>query len=268
MSDSDYKKYWYIKLPKEFFNRHDIKILESQPNGKDYCLFYLKLLLESVTHNGELRFNEAIPYDENMLSVVTNTNIDIVRSAMKVLYQLKLIELWDDKTLYMTEVQKMMGYDTGMALRSKEYRQRKKLELGSNEPKTNPIRTESKSNSKSKSNSIELELDLKENKNKENYTEPELLVTAPRVREFLDSNRITANYYSLTDYINENKISNWQDYILNEFKKTNDLTFNNVKEFIKQNNLEVDSFEVYKDLSMNKVDNWRESLLSKYGKNN
>ena len=36
---------------------------------KDYILFYLKLLLESVYHEGELRFSDTIPYNENMLSV-------------------------------------------------------------------------------------------------------------------------------------------------------------------------------------------------------
>ena len=58
-------------------------------NGKDYILFYLKMLLESTSHEGYLRFNEIIPYDEKMLSVVTNTNIDIVRNAVKIFQSLK-----------------------------------------------------------------------------------------------------------------------------------------------------------------------------------
>ena len=70
------KKYYWLKLQKDFFKRHDIQIIESMPNGKEYILFYLKLLAESVSHEGELRFSETIPYDEKMLSVVTNTNID------------------------------------------------------------------------------------------------------------------------------------------------------------------------------------------------
>ena len=78
------KKYYWLKLKNDFFKRHDIKIIEDMPNGKDYILFYLKLLVESVGHEGELRFSETIPYNENMLSTITNTNIDVVRSAIKI----------------------------------------------------------------------------------------------------------------------------------------------------------------------------------------
>ena len=66
------------------------------PNGKDYILFYLKLLLESIDHEGELRFSETIPYNEQMLSVITDTNVDIVKSAMKVFIELNMIEIFDD----------------------------------------------------------------------------------------------------------------------------------------------------------------------------
>ena len=75
-------RYYWIKLKRDFFKRHDIRIIEEMQNGKDYILFYLKLLCESVDHDGNLRFSEQIPYSEQMLSVITNTNLDIVRSAI------------------------------------------------------------------------------------------------------------------------------------------------------------------------------------------
>ena len=124
---ADNKKFYWLKLNKDFFKRHDIRIIEEMPNGKDYILFYLKLLLESVNHEGHLRFSETIPYNEQMLSVITNTNIDIVRCAMKVLLELKMIEILDDSTIYMAEVLKITGSETAGARRLKEYRQNKKM---------------------------------------------------------------------------------------------------------------------------------------------
>ena len=103
------KKYYWLKLDKNFFKRHDIRIIEAMPNGKDYILFYLKLLVESVSHDGMLRFSDAIPYDENMLSTITNTNIDIVRAAIGVFTNLQMIEIMDDKTIFMVEVENMTG---------------------------------------------------------------------------------------------------------------------------------------------------------------
>lgn len=109
------KKYYWLKLKRDFFKRHDIRIIEEMPNGKDYVLFYLKLLLESVDHEGTLRFSDTIPYNEQMLSVVTNTNIDIVRNAMKLFIELKMMDIFDDQTIYMSEVEKYIGSETEWA---------------------------------------------------------------------------------------------------------------------------------------------------------
>ena len=103
------KKYYWLRLQRDFFKRHDIRIIEEMENGKDYLLFYMKLLVESIDHEGELRFSETVPYNEKMLSVVTNTNIDIVRSALKAFETLKMIEILPDETIFMTEVNKMIG---------------------------------------------------------------------------------------------------------------------------------------------------------------
>ena len=112
---ADNKKYYWLKLKRDFFKRHDIRIIEEMPNGKDYILFYLKLLLESIDHEGSLRFSDTIPYNEQMLSVVTNTNIDIVRSAMKIFVELNMMSVFDDLTIYMNEVDKLIGSETEWA---------------------------------------------------------------------------------------------------------------------------------------------------------
>lgn len=122
------KKYYWLKLKRDFFKRHDIRIVESMPNGKDYILFYLKLLLESIDHEGTLRFSETIPYNEQMLSVVTNTNIDTVRSAMKLFIELNMMTVFDDQTIYMNEVDKLIGSaaDNDNANRVRRCREKKK----------------------------------------------------------------------------------------------------------------------------------------------
>ena len=123
------KKFYWLKLKRDFFKRHDIRIIEEMPNGKDYVLFYLKLLLESIDHEGSLRFSDTIPYNEQMLSVVTNTNIDIVRSAMKLFTELKLMEVLDDATIYMAEVNNMIGSESWSAERVRRFRQRQQALL-------------------------------------------------------------------------------------------------------------------------------------------
>ena len=124
------KKFYWLKLKRDFFKRHDIRIIEEMPNGKDYVLFYLKLLLESIDHEGSLRFSDTIPYNEQMLSVVTNTNVDIVRSAMKLFIELGMMSICDDQTIYMAEVDKLIGsaVDNDGANRVRRFREKKKQE--------------------------------------------------------------------------------------------------------------------------------------------
>ena len=108
-------KFYWLKLKRDFFKRHDIRIIEELPNGKEYILFYLKLLLESIDHEGALRFSDTVPYNEQMLSVITNTNVDVVRSAMKIFVELNMIEVLGDETIFMAEVDKLIGSETKWA---------------------------------------------------------------------------------------------------------------------------------------------------------
>ena len=122
MASVDNKRYYWLKLDKDFFKRHDIKIVESMKNGKDYILFYLKLLCESTSHEGYLRFSPTIPYSEDMLATVTDTNIDVVKSAVKIFTTLGMMRVMDDGTLYLEQVEKMIGSETGAAVRKRQER--------------------------------------------------------------------------------------------------------------------------------------------------
>lgn len=131
MANNDKKFYW-LKLKRDFFKRHDMRIIEKMPNGKEYSLFYLKLLCESVDHNGLLRFSDAIPYTEDMLATITDTEPEIAKEAIKLFLSLELIEIMEDGTFYMTNIESMLGSSSqdehakeSTRLRVKAYRERK-----------------------------------------------------------------------------------------------------------------------------------------------
>lgn len=129
MAEKD-KRYYWLRLKRDFFKRHDIRIIEAMPNGKDYILFYLKLLCESVDHEGKLRFSESIPYNEDMLATITNTNVDVVRSAIKVFSELSMMEIMDDGTYFMNEVERMIGSETYWAEKKRRQKELPKLTQG------------------------------------------------------------------------------------------------------------------------------------------
>lgn len=120
------KKYYWLKLKEDFFENDDIKLIESIPNGKDYIIFYLKLLCKSLKNDGVLRYKNIIPYTPEMLSSITGTNIDIVNGALDKFKALNMIEFLDDGALFMVEIQNMLGSETSWAKVKRE--QRKKLD--------------------------------------------------------------------------------------------------------------------------------------------
>lgn len=186
-SSSKTKRYYWLKLKRDFFKRHDIRIIESMPNGKDYILFYLKLLCESVDHDGNLRFNEQIPYNEDMLATITNTNVDIVRSAINVFTQLQMMDILDDGTFYMNEVNKMLGSETEWAEKKRNYRESQKA-LVQKDSYEDGEKTE-EDNARTKKDNVrqeiekEKEKELELEKEKETKTDKEKRFVPPSVEE-------------------------------------------------------------------------------------
>lgn len=138
-------------MSKDFFDSHYVKVIKKMPNGEKYVLIYLQLMCESTSHEGRLRFSDTIPYNEDMLSSVLDCDVDTLRSAMKIFRELKLIELLDDGTYYMNEVQKILGSETGQTIRKRLYEYEKNSLIGKSEVK-NTLYIRDKSIEKEKEN--------------------------------------------------------------------------------------------------------------------
>lgn len=136
MSDNDNKRFYWLKLKKDFFQQHQIKVLKSLPNGRLYALIYLELLTESTSHNGELRYSQMLPYDIITLSSVIDEDKDNVEKAVETLERLELVEILEDQTIYMREIERMIGSETGIAKRVREYRKNKRLQCNKNVTKS------------------------------------------------------------------------------------------------------------------------------------
>lgn len=91
-------KYYWLRLQRDFFKRHDIRIIESMTNGKDYILFYLKLLVE------------LLPYGEYVDSEIVRAYLykcedtSFANKAMEVLINYELLRLIDPNTYYVSDL--------------------------------------------------------------------------------------------------------------------------------------------------------------------
>lgn len=136
------KKYYWLKMKEDFFEEDTIQWLEEQENGKEYCLFYLKLCLKSLKTNGILIRNVGqilVPYDVKKLASMTNTNPDTVRIAMEVFKNIGLVQILENGEIYLAQLENMVGSETQWAKKKRDQRLKNKegdnvLQLSSNCP--------------------------------------------------------------------------------------------------------------------------------------
>lgn len=210
------KRFYWLRLQKDFFKRHDVKIIKAMPNGKDYLIFYLTLLCESITHEGRLRFSDTVPYNEEMLSVITDTNIDVVRSAMKVFIELKMIEILDDETIFMSQMESMIGGESWSAERMRRLREKQKLL-----PVTSASQNVTCDEEKEIEKELDIEIDKKENIKEKSADKPQTKIfISPSVEEVnayckernngIDAEHFVNFYESKGWLIGKNKMKDWK----------------------------------------------------------
>lgn len=135
MSDkSRDKKYWWMRLKENFFEEEQIDWLLEQKNGKDYCIFYMKLCLKSLKNEGVLLRKIGdyyIPYDIDKIAEFTKFDRDTVVVAIELLKKIGLISIESDGAIYMNQVDELIGVSTKKADDMRIARKKQKLELAS-----------------------------------------------------------------------------------------------------------------------------------------
>ena len=122
-------KYFWFKLHDDFFADSKIKLLEKMPNGEKYGWFLFKLICKSIKTDGLLRFSDKLPYSPKMLADITDTDIDVVRSALSAFDVCELIDVFDDGTYFIDLVPNNTGKESESAERVRRCRERKKSGL-------------------------------------------------------------------------------------------------------------------------------------------
>lgn len=106
---SNNKKYYYLKLKENFFNSDEIILIESMQDGMLFSNILLKLYLLSLKFNGFLRLNENMNYSAQMIATLTRHEVGTVERALKVFYEFGLILSTPDGSIYMADIEGMVG---------------------------------------------------------------------------------------------------------------------------------------------------------------
>lgn len=109
------KRYYWIKLKKDFFK--DIRMMkaDSMENGKVIIVIYLKILLESLVHDGTI-YHMGIEQDiAGELSLVTGETKEEIKRTLEFLEKVGCIKINEDKTISMLMLDDMVGSETASA---------------------------------------------------------------------------------------------------------------------------------------------------------
>lgn len=127
---SDNRKYYYLKLKDNFFDSEELIVVESMENGYIFSNILLKLYLKSLRNDGKLLINNRIPYNPALIAKVIRHNPVMVEKALQIFEQLGLIEVLKNGTIYMSDIQSLIGKSSTEADRKREYRKRIETEKG------------------------------------------------------------------------------------------------------------------------------------------
>lgn len=198
------KKYFWLKLPRNFFDKHYIKALRRKKHddfpevfGNMLVLFYIWMLAESIDHDGRLRYSENKPYGAEILSDVSGFPLHFVTLALPIFTELELVVTESDGTLFLPKSLKMIGSESASAQRVREYRERekdkaKKPESIENTESNNGV-TECNADVQKRNTEKELEKEIEKDNNK----------------DIVEQNS-TISYKEIIDYLNQKTNSHYQ----------------------------------------------------------
>lgn len=119
---SNDKKYYFLKLKEDFFFSGEVLIIEKMQNGMLYSNILLKLYLLSLKFNGFLKLNENVNYTPEMLASLTGHKLETVEKALDLFLELGLIVECADNSIYMSNIEDMVGTSSTEADRKRRAR--------------------------------------------------------------------------------------------------------------------------------------------------
>lgn len=131
------KRYWWLKLPEDFFGSKRIKRLRKEDDGDTLLIIYLKLQLLAIRDDGIIRFAALETSFEDELALDTEESPENIRRCLDYLIRNGLAEQPDESTLFFPWALENTGSEGASAARMRAVRQR----LGRGQDPANNVTT-------------------------------------------------------------------------------------------------------------------------------
>ena len=120
------KRYFWLKLHKDFFQRKEIKRLRKIAGGDTYTIIYLKMLLRSIMSDGKLYFDGLEDDFASELALDLDEKEENVQITVQYLLKSGLLEMCSDEEYYLPDAKDNTGTETAVASRVRRHREKQK----------------------------------------------------------------------------------------------------------------------------------------------
>lgn len=205
------KRYYWLKLYKDFFTSKRIKMLRSIRGGDTYTIIYLKMQLKALDTDGYLYFDGYMNDFAEELALDIDETVENVKMTIQFLLNVGLLESNTDGTDYkLTYMDNLIGSETASSQRVRDYRNRQKevktLQCNKNVTQVQRI------------GNAEIEKEIEKEKRKNIWVAP----TLEQIQEYCKSrhNNVDAqrffDYYEASGWKDSkgNKVKNWKQKVI------------------------------------------------------
>ena len=120
------KRYFWLKLHKDFFQRKEIKHLRKIAGGDTYTIIYLKMLLRSIMSEGKLYFDGLEDDFAAEVALDLDESEENVQITITYLLNSGLLEMRSDDEYYLPDTKNSTGCETAVAARVRRHREKQK----------------------------------------------------------------------------------------------------------------------------------------------
>lgn len=120
------KRYFWMKLPEDFFQSKRIKKLRNLAGGDTYTIIYLKMQLKALKTDGYLFFDGVMNDFAEEIALDIDESPDDVRVTIQYLLSVGLLETNDDETYCLCFLKNQIGSETASTQRVRDFRARQK----------------------------------------------------------------------------------------------------------------------------------------------
>ena len=165
------KRYFWLKLGKDFFNQKEIKLLRKIAGGDTYTIIYLKILLLSLENDGKVYFDGVATSFAEEIALEIDEDAENVGVCMKFLEQKGLLVYESEDEMDLTALPEMIGSESESARRMRKHRQNKVLQGKTSHCDTLPSQCD-KNVTTEIEKEIEKELEIEKDQEQENRRGP------------------------------------------------------------------------------------------------